>query len=73
MSHIGISQKALHRAAMTERASLNVSLTPKLVAFVNAPVASGRYAGASEVVGAVLCGIGRDGAIRQRSAEIVSS
>jgi antitoxin ParD1/3/4 len=34
---------------MTRRAALNVSLTPELVAFVAAQVASGRYASASEV------------------------
>lgn len=35
---------------MTRRASLNVSLTPELMAFIAAQVASGRYGSASEVV-----------------------
>lgn len=39
---------------MTKRAALNVSLTPELVAFVAARVASGRYGSASEVVRAAL-------------------
>jgi antitoxin ParD1/3/4 len=39
---------------MIRRASLNASLTPELVAFVAAQVASGRYASASEVVRAAL-------------------
>jgi len=35
---------------MTRRASLNVSLTPELMAFIAAQVGSGRYGSASEVV-----------------------
>ena len=35
---------------MTRRASLNVSLTPELIAFIAAQVGSGRYGSASEVV-----------------------
>ena len=35
---------------MTRRASLNVSLTPELMAFIAAQVVSGRYGSASEVV-----------------------
>jgi antitoxin ParD1/3/4 len=38
----------------TRRAGLNVSLTPELVRFVAAQVASGRYGSASEVVRASL-------------------
>lgn len=36
------------------RATLNVSLTPELLAFIAAQVASGRYGTASEVVRAAL-------------------
>ena len=58
---------------MTRRASLNVSLTPELVAFVAAQVASGRYASASEVVRAALRCLERDAAAGQRSPEAVPS
>lgn len=58
---------------MIKRASLNVSLTPELVAFVNAQVASGRYASASEVVRAALRCLEREAAEGQRSSETVSS
>ena len=47
---------------MIRRAALNVSLTPELVAFVNAQVASGRYASASEVVRAALRRLEQDAA-----------
>ena len=39
---------------MPPRASLNVSLSPELVAYIAAQVASGRYQSASEVVRAGL-------------------
>ena len=39
---------------MTRRAALNVSLTPELIAFIAAQVASGRFGTASEVVRAAL-------------------
>jgi len=35
---------------MVRRAALNISMPPELVSFVAAPVASGRYCSASEVV-----------------------
>lgn len=73
MSQIGICWIALHGPTMTKRTSLNVSLTPELVAFVSAQVASGRYASASEVVRAALRGLERDASTGQRSAETVSS
>jgi antitoxin ParD1/3/4 len=56
---------------MTKRAALNVSLTPGLVAFVEAQVASGRYASASEVVRAALRGLERDAATGQLKADLV--
>jgi antitoxin ParD1/3/4 len=58
---------------MTKRAALNVSLTPELVAFVSAQVASGRYASASGVVRAALRGLEREAAAGQRSDEAVPS
>ncbi len=45
---------------MPPRASLNVSLTPELTAYVAAQVASGRYRSASEVVRASLRLLQRD-------------
>lgn len=39
---------------MPVRASLNVSLTPELAAYVGGRVASGRYRSASEVVRAAI-------------------
>ena len=57
---------------MTRRAALNVSLTPKLAAFVSAQVASGRCASASEVVRAALRGLERDDATGPQSAMAVS-
>jgi antitoxin ParD1/3/4 len=45
---------------MPSRASLNVSLTPELTAYVAAQVASGRYRSASEVVRASLRLLQRD-------------
>ena len=58
---------------MTRRAALNVSLTPELVAFVAAQVASGRYASASEVVRAGLRCLEREAASGQPSSEAVPS
>lgn len=52
---------------MIKRAALNVSLTPELVTFVNAQVASDRYASASEVVRAALRRLERDVATEQPS------
>ena len=56
---------------MSRRAALNVSLTPELVAFVAAQVASGRYASASEVVRAALRRLERDAATEQLNSEAV--
>lgn len=39
---------------MPSKATLNVSLTPELTAFIAAKVATGRYSSASEVVRAAL-------------------
>ena len=39
---------------MPSKATLNVSLTPELTAFIAAKVATGRYRSASEVVRAAL-------------------
>ncbi|MBV1800310.1 type II toxin-antitoxin system ParD family antitoxin [Siccirubricoccus sp. G192] len=45
---------------MPPRASLNVSLTPELTAYIGERVASGRYRSASEVVRASLRLLQRD-------------
>lgn len=45
---------------MPSRASLNVSLTPELTAYIAGQVASGRYRSASEVVRAALRLLQRD-------------
>ena len=58
---------------MTRRAALNVSLTPELVAFVAAQVASGRYASASEVVRAALRRLEGETATGQPHSEAVPS
>ena len=58
---------------MTSRASLNVSLTPELVAFVAPQVASGRYASASEVVRAALRCLKRETGTSQRNDKAVLS
>jgi antitoxin ParD1/3/4 len=73
VSQIGIGEYSADRGAMTRRASLNVSLTPELVAFVAAQVASGRYACASEVVRAALRCFEREAATGQQSLGVVSS
>ena len=54
---------------MIKRASLNVSLTPELVAFVAAQVASGRYASASEVMRAALRRLERETSTGQPTSE----
>ena len=54
---------------MIRRAALNVSLTPELVAFVAAQVASGRYASASEVVRAALRRLERETAAARPTSE----
>lgn len=54
MSHLAIGWATLDQGSMSKRASLNVSLTPELVAFVAAQVASGHYVSASEVVRTAL-------------------
>ncbi len=48
---------------MPPRASLNVSLSPELVAYIAAQVASGRYRSASEVVRAGLRLLQRESAL----------
>ncbi len=48
---------------MPPRASLNVSLSPELAAYIAAQVASGRYQGASEVVRAGLRLLQRENAL----------
>jgi len=48
---------------MPPRASLNVSLTPELTAYIGQQVASGRYRSASEVVRASLRLLQRDGTV----------
>lgn len=58
---------------MIKHAALNVSLTPELVAFVAAQMASGRYASASEVARAPLRRLEGESSVGQVNSTSVSS
>ena len=58
---------------MARCAALNVSLTPELMAFVAAQVASGRYASVSEVSRAALRRFEREAATGQPNSEAIPS
>lgn len=62
-------RQSVAEAALPPHASLNVSLTPELAAYIQGRVSSGRYRSASEVVRAALRLLQREEPAQEPDAE----
>ena len=66
-------RRLLHGTAMPTRVAKNVSITPELLKFVQAQIATGRYQNSSEVMRAALRALEREEITEQERRTRLSS